>query len=729
MESVFMEDLEYTASLEDETIEFVFPECDAKSKPFEGQIFANLGEACQFYKDYAKLCGFAARKRTSTKVDGTIVTYYMLCNREGRPPVPDELLMPESGSSIKKRKKTSCKVKCMARIIFQFSDSGVYKVRTFNEGHNHTMVPTVSRHLMPVNRTVTPVHQMWITSAIKARIGPMRSFRMYREIVDKYEDIGCTSDDFKNFAHELYVYALDSDAHMILETFKNKKELGNGFQYFYEVDDENRLVRLIWTDETSVKNYKLFGEAVSFDATYNTNRDNHGKCLSFGAAIISREDVDSYSWVLEKFVECVGNAPPLLITDQDPGLKKAVASVWPETRHRYCMWHITIKVAEKLPSRLRDSTEFKTKFGKIVWTDLVEPDVFEESWKNLMDEYDLLDNRWFSDMFDDRSHWIPAYFRDVSMSGLFRTTSLSESENSYFKRFLNKNGNIMMLYMHYCSALEAQRYNYHKITLADEIGVLPLKTSLKIEKHASTIYTNNIFKEVQEEIYASQSFCSMYKMEDQADESIYTVHDNVDGKFVVRHRLADSYSFCSCNLFVRKGILCKHIFLAFRTLQVDRIPDKYISIRWSKFRILSAMVPGLDLGSAPSQKSVIGNNQFFNVICNCIGYVGDNQDLREELLAALIEVEKRFSKEGSMESKLKAKHRLFNDFYGVAPPETPSVLPPLIAKTKGSGAGGRRKSNQEKAMVLAQKPMRNCKKCNKMGHHDSRNCPTKKTSH
>ncbi|XP_057808419.1 protein FAR1-RELATED SEQUENCE 5-like [Salvia miltiorrhiza] len=436
----------YPAYEEDETVELTIPECESKSKPFVGQIFPNLDVGCEFYDDYAELCGFTSRKSTSTKDD---------------------------------------------------DDFGMYKVRTFIEGHNHAMVPTVSRHLMPVNRNVTPVHEMWITSAIKANIGPIRSFRMYREIMGECEDIGCVSNDFKNFVRDLNVYALDSDAHMILQTFMNKKELGNGFQYFYDVDDENRLRRLIWTDEVSVKNYKYLvklcpstqhtiptvigncSNRYKMIFTPFTGRDNHGKCLSFGAAIISREDVDSYSWVLEKFVECVGNAPPLLITDQDPGLKKAVAAVWPQTRHRYCTWHITMKVAEKMPQRLRDSTEFKTNFGNFVWSEFDEPAVFEENWKNLMDEYDLSDNRWFSDMFDDRSHWIPAYFRDVSMSGLFRTTSLSESENSYFKR-----------------ALEAQRHNYHKTTFADETRVLPMKTRLKIEKHAATIYTNNIFKEV-----------------------------------------------------------------------------------------------------------------------------------------------------------------------------------------------------------------------------------------
>ncbi|XP_057790461.1 protein FAR1-RELATED SEQUENCE 5-like [Salvia miltiorrhiza] len=398
------------------------PYCDAKEKPFEGQIFCNLQEAEKFYEDYAKVCGFIPRKAT--------------INRD---------------------------------------DDGV---GTFSEGHNHKMVTESSRHFMSSNRQVDEVHQFFIHAGIKANIGPTKTFRIFKEIVGGYDKVGCTSIDFKNYGRDLKVYVAGLDAHMLLETFKDRKELCDGFQYFYDVDEEKQLRRLIWTDKQAVINFKNFGQAVSFDATYNTNRykmiftpftgrDNHGKCVSFGAAIISHEDMDSYAWVLSKFTECVGNAPRVFMTDQDPGLKKAVALVWPETHHS-----------------------------------------------------------WFSSMYKDRALWIPAYFCDISMSGLFRTTSLSESENSYFKRFLSKFSDLVVLFMNYNSALDSQRDTCQRLNYEDETGVLHILTTMAIEKHASTLYTISIFKEVQEEIVSAFSACMMAKMEGNT----FVVDDNVDGE-------------------------------------------------------------------------------------------------------------------------------------------------------------------------------------------------------
>ena len=68
-----------------------------------------------------------------------------------------------------------------------------------------------------------------------------------------------------------------------------------------------------------------------------TGKDNHGKLVTFGAALMSGEDAESYSWVLQKFKDCMGASPSLIITDQDLGLKVAVRQLLPNTRHRLCM--------------------------------------------------------------------------------------------------------------------------------------------------------------------------------------------------------------------------------------------------------------------------------------------------------------------------------------------------------------------------------------------------------
>ena len=37
-----------------------------------------------------------------------------------------------------------------------------------------------------------------------------------------------------------------------------------------------------------------------------------------------------------------------IINDQDRAMKKAIEIVFPNTRHRWCLWHILKKVPEKL---------------------------------------------------------------------------------------------------------------------------------------------------------------------------------------------------------------------------------------------------------------------------------------------------------------------------------------------------------------------------------------------
>ncbi|XP_057803539.1 protein FAR1-RELATED SEQUENCE 5-like [Salvia miltiorrhiza] len=249
-----------------------FPTCNATSRPYVGKTFDTELDGIEFNKFYAKECGFEVRLGTTSKSkDGTIRIRYVLCNRQGIWEYADEQLYDPATAKSKKRKTTSCRADCDAKMILQITTGGRYYIRVFIEGHTHSMVPGPSRHLMPSNRNVGEFPQMLIESGIKANIGPMRTFRMYREIVGNYDELGCTSDDFKNYVRDLKVYSKDSDAHMLLEAFSNKQELG-GFKFFIDLDEEKKLQRLIWTDEHAVKNYKLFGEAVSFDATYGINR-------------------------------------------------------------------------------------------------------------------------------------------------------------------------------------------------------------------------------------------------------------------------------------------------------------------------------------------------------------------------------------------------------------------------------------------------------------------------
>lgn len=92
-------------------------------------------------------------------------------------------------------------------------------------------------------------------------------------MVGSYENVGATPSDFRNFKRDVKARIGKHDADMILEKFRLKRESSNNtFFYDYKVDAEGHLTGLFWADAIGRRNYSLFGDALSFDPTYRTNR-------------------------------------------------------------------------------------------------------------------------------------------------------------------------------------------------------------------------------------------------------------------------------------------------------------------------------------------------------------------------------------------------------------------------------------------------------------------------
>lgn len=79
-----------------------------------------------------------------------------------------------------------------------------------------------------------------------------------------------------------------------------------------------------------------------------TGIDNHNRCVTFGAGLLSNESIESYKWLLQKFKEAFVQDPKVFVTDQDPAMKQAIEMVFPASRHRLCMWHIMQKLTSKV---------------------------------------------------------------------------------------------------------------------------------------------------------------------------------------------------------------------------------------------------------------------------------------------------------------------------------------------------------------------------------------------
>ena len=79
-----------------------------------------------------------------------------------------------------------------------------------------------------------------------------------------------------------------------------------------------------------------------------TGIDNHNRCVIFAAALLASEHAKRYTWLLKRFKKVFKKVPKVVVTDQDPAMKIAIEKIFPDTRHRLCMWHIMQKLTTKV---------------------------------------------------------------------------------------------------------------------------------------------------------------------------------------------------------------------------------------------------------------------------------------------------------------------------------------------------------------------------------------------
>ncbi|XP_074296957.1 protein FAR1-RELATED SEQUENCE 5-like [Silene latifolia] len=298
------------------------PVCAPELKPVLGMIFDKLDDGLDFYKAYATNSGFKMRKSTQRNVDGVVMTKYCVCSKAGE---------SKPRGKVKKRQRT--RILCNAKIFFRRNEKGQYVIVDFHEGHTHLLsTPNTVVHLTE-SRELTLIHKSMIVENSKVNKGPVQSFRMFKEYVKGYQNVGASLEDFKNFWRDVKKFIKGYDAQMMIENFMHKKAMCSSYYFDFDVDDRGRLSRVCWFDPIAIKNYSLFGDMTSFDTTFNMNTykmifapftgvDHHKKCVSFGAGLIRKETDEDFVWLFQNFLSAMSNKYPVcIITDQDRGIR------------------------------------------------------------------------------------------------------------------------------------------------------------------------------------------------------------------------------------------------------------------------------------------------------------------------------------------------------------------------------------------------------------------------
>ncbi|XP_019193895.1 PREDICTED: protein FAR1-RELATED SEQUENCE 5-like [Ipomoea nil] len=415
----------------------------------------------------------------------------------------------------------------------------------------------------------------------------------------------------------------------------------------------------------------------------------------------------------------MGKIPMCVVTDQDPAMKIAIEQVLSKCRHRYCMWHIMTKVNEKLGGELAKDTEFRKKLNAIVWNEGIRSIEFEAAWKLLMDEYNLSNHRWFCKIFGERENWIPAYFSDLPMCGLLRTTSRSEAENGVYGRFARPHSSLVEFYMQFESVLGTQRYRQDKLNANCEGHLPEFKTPLALERHIAQVFTITIFYELQKEIEAACFSCSVVGVRHDGDSTHYDIEGEHNSIATVNYKAGGAGTSCSCNLFRRIGLVCRHMFVVFRGAKLEQLPPEYIVNRWCKHLNCSAC-KGIPYASDNPPPVA---TQLWAEINTCVGLAGNSIERQARMVSVLKGLTAEFGSDGLTVSPVKGNRAAIQALCGVEPPQSITIQAPPQAKDKGTGK--RIKSSREIAIEKNAKVGRKCGICGKYAHHNARSCPSK----
>jgi zinc finger SWIM domain-containing protein 3 len=196
--------------------------------------------------------------------------------------------------------------------------------------------------MMPSQRKISTAQALEIDLAEDSGLKLKDSYEFMGRQAGGKDVLGYTKQDQKNYLHNKRQRELKyGEAESLLRYFQKQKRENSSFYYAIQLDAAEHITNIFWEDAQMIIDYKLFGDVVSFDTTYRTNKEyrplamfvgfnHHREVVIFGAALLYDETIESFQWLLETFFEAMsGKKPTTIFTDQDPAMAKAISLVMP----------------------------------------------------------------------------------------------------------------------------------------------------------------------------------------------------------------------------------------------------------------------------------------------------------------------------------------------------------------------------------------------------------------
>ncbi|XP_065870983.1 putative protein FAR1-RELATED SEQUENCE 10 isoform X2 [Euphorbia lathyris] len=560
--------------------------------PYVGMVFKSDDDAFEYYGNFARRNGFSIRKERS-RLSPQLGIYKrdFVCYRSGFAPARKK----PTGEHHRDRKSVRCG--CDAKMYLSkevVEGVSQWFVVQFSNVHNHELLEDDQVRLLPAYRKIQEADQERILLLSKAGF-PIHRIVKVLELEKGIQggQLPFLERDVRNFVQNRKKVVQENDALLsekrendtmeLLEACKSAKEVDEDFVYDYTVDENDKVENIAWSYGDSVRAYTFFGDVVYFDTSYRSitygmlfgawlGIENNGKIIFFGCVLLQDETPRSFVWAMQAFVRLMkGKCPQTILTDLDMGLKDAISSELPSTKHVIPKWTILPKVYSwfSLPLGSRYG-EFKSKFDELYHIENAED--FELQWNQMVSLYGLGSDKHIALLNSLRGSWALSYVRGYFLARM-ATSAYSKSVDAFIKGVCSTESCLRTFFEQVGVSA-----NYQNLA-RQEMQYKLRKTCIPIEEHARSILTPFAFSALQHEL----TLAMQYAPSEMADGS-YLVHHfkKMDGEHFVIWLPENEQIHCSCKEFESSGILCRHALRVFVQKNYFQLPEKYYLSRWRR---------------------------------------------------------------------------------------------------------------------------------------------------
>jgi zinc finger SWIM domain-containing protein 3 len=252
--------------------------------------------------------------------------------------------------------------------------------------HNHCLVSPNKAHKFRSQRHIIEADRQLIAQIREAGIKPTQVYEFFKQWYGGVENVPFSRMDCNNL-------------------------IGRECKKYLPTNEEDgRIANFFWVDGQAIMDYACFGDALSFDTTFQTNKfempfapilgtNNHRQTILFGAALLYNGTIESFVWLFNTFLTAMSSKhPSTIFTDQCAAMSAAVRIVFPNTRHHLCLWHIYQNAAKHLSHVINKHPQFLSEFKKCVYEERY-VGYFNEIWYELLSKYILEDNSWLNNLY------------------------------------------------------------------------------------------------------------------------------------------------------------------------------------------------------------------------------------------------------------------------------------------------------------------------------------------